>query len=389
VSKWEMVRLGEVCEFINGDRGKNYPSAKDFAIEGIPFVNAGHISNHTIDFSNMNYITEDKYNKLGSGKLKENDIIYCLRGSLGKHALVSINTGAIASSLVIFRANTEIISNKYLSYCMDSKLFYEQQLKANNGSSQPNLSATSVKQFEIPLPPLETQKQIAKKLDTASELLAMRKKQLAQMDNLIKSIFYDMFGDPVTNEKGWEIKIIAEIAEQKLSYGSGASAVEYDGASRYIRITDINDNGSLNDNMVSPSEISEKYTLNDGDILFARTGATVGKTLRYTSNFGNCMYAGYLIRLIPNKSLVLPDYVYYFTKTDYYKRFIESNMKTVAQPNINAQQYGELKICVPPMSLQNRFASVVSKIEEQKALVKRAFDETYHLLNSLMSEYFE
>ena len=246
-----------------------------------------------------------------------------------------------------------------------------------------------VKETEIKYRPLETQKQIAKTLDTVSELLAILKQQLAELDNLIKTTFYDMFGDPVTNEKGWEIKTIAEIAEQKLSYGSGASAIEYDGITRYIRITDINDNGSLNDDIVSPSETSAKYNLNDGDILFARSGATVGKTLRYRRSFGRCIYAGYLIRLVPKKALVLPDYIYYFTKTDYYKGFIESNMKTVAQPNINAQQYGTFKICVPPLNLQTQFAEIVTKTEEQKALVQKAINETQYLFDSLMSGYFD
>lgn len=80
MSKWEMVKLGDVCEFINGDRGKNYPSAKDFFKVGIPFVNAGHILDKSVNFDNMNYISIDKFNQLGSGKLKNGDILYCLRG---------------------------------------------------------------------------------------------------------------------------------------------------------------------------------------------------------------------------------------------------------------------------------------------------------------------
>ena len=81
---WEWYRLGNICRFINGDRGKNYPSKKDLVDEGIPFINAGHLINGEISRSSMNYISEEKYESLSSGKVEKNDIIYCLRGTLGK-----------------------------------------------------------------------------------------------------------------------------------------------------------------------------------------------------------------------------------------------------------------------------------------------------------------
>lgn len=94
---------------------------------------------------------------------------------------------------------------------------------------------------------------------------------------LVKSQFIEMFGDPAKNDKGWKQTTLKEVAKGKLSYGSGASAVEYDGETRYIRITDITDNGELSEDRKSPSVVDEKYLLHDGDILFARSGATVGK----------------------------------------------------------------------------------------------------------------
>lgn len=86
---WEYKKLGEVATFINGDRGKNYPSAKDFVESGVPFINAGHLNNGIISYDKMNYITINKYNSLGSGKIIKNDILFCLRGSLGKYAIVA------------------------------------------------------------------------------------------------------------------------------------------------------------------------------------------------------------------------------------------------------------------------------------------------------------
>lgn len=109
--KMERVKLGDISKLINGDRGKNYPSQADITDDGeIPFINAGHLNGGSIDFSEMNYISQDKYDKLNSGKFQKGDILYCLRGSLGKKAIVNNDiNGAIASSLVIIRPEIKTI----------------------------------------------------------------------------------------------------------------------------------------------------------------------------------------------------------------------------------------------------------------------------------------
>ncbi|MEG2868850.1 MAG: restriction endonuclease subunit S, partial [Terrisporobacter sp.] len=183
------VELGEVCVFINGDRGKNYPSGKDFITEGVPFINAGHIQNNNIDFKNMNYISREKFEILGSGKVKKDDILYCLRGSLGKNSIVNISEGAIASSLVILRPKENIINTNYLIHCINSKEMNEQIYRANNGSSQPNLSAASVKKFNVYLPSYIKQVKIANVLDKAQNLIDKRKEQIRALDELVKSQF--------------------------------------------------------------------------------------------------------------------------------------------------------------------------------------------------------
>ena len=181
-----------------------------------------------------------------------------------------------------------------------------------------------------------------------------------------------MFGDPITNEKNWKIATLKEVCLGKLSYGSGAAAVDYDGKTRYVRITDITDTGELSDDVKSPSVIDEKYLLHEGDILFARSGATVGKTLLYREKFGRSIYAGFLIRLIPNKHIVLPDYVFGFTKSAYYEEFVKKTQRAVGQPNINAQEYGDLKICVPPLELQSSFSSFLEQSDKSKFVVQIA-----------------
>lgn len=384
MSKYPLIKLGEVATIVSGSTPKT--NVSEYWDGEYNWVTPAELNDdvHVI-YETERKISEKAVVDTGLKLLPKGTVLLSSRAPIGKVAIAGTemycNQGF--KNLIC----SDRIYNKYLFWFLKGKTDYLNSL--GRGATFKEISKAIVEKMQIPLPPLETQKQIAKTLDTVSELLSLRKQQLAELDNLSKSIFYEMFGDPATNEKGYEVKTICEIAEGKLTYGSGASAVPYNGVTRYIRITDINDDGTLNEDIVSPSVVDERYLLNDGDILFARSGATAGKAFRFRSNYGNCIYAGYLIRLKPNKNLVHPDFIYSFTKTKYYQDFIESNKKVVAQPNINAQQYGKLAIYVPPLAKQLQFASIVTKIEEQKQFVKKSIQETQLLFDSLMSQYFD
>ena len=178
-----------------------------------------------------------------------------------------------------------------------------------------------------------------------------------------------MFGDPDNNPKGFNIKTIKEVSRGKLSYGIAASAVDYDGETRYIRITDIDEHGNLNSDCKSPDEYDEQFLLHEGDILFARSGATVGKTYQYHLAHGKALYAGYLIRSIPDTNVIEPTFLFQSTKTAYYDGCIGLLKRGATQPNINAQQYGDLKIIVPPIALQRDFIRFVEQVDKSKLLL--------------------
>ena len=195
-----------------------------------------------------------------------------------------------------------------------------------------------------------------------------------------------MFGEP--DDSPFEVVRLSQLSKEKLSYGSGASAIEYNGDVRYVRITDIQEDGTLTQTPVSPDSFDAKYLLHKGDILFARSGATVGKTYLYSDRDGKAIYAGYLIRFIPDTSIILPEYVFHFTRSQFYKAFVRSNAQAVAQPNINAQQYGNLSVNVPPMEMQRSFAKKISAIDSQISVIKQSIQATKDLLSSRMDSYF-
>lgn len=156
---------------------------------------------------------------------------------------------------------------------------------------------------------------------------------------------------------------MSELGNYKLSYGSGASAIEFDGETRYIRITDITENGNLTDVPMSPNNFEEKYLLKDGDILLARSGATVGKNFYFTEKFGKAIYAGYLIRVQVNREIAVPKYIYHYLNSSEYNHFIAQTKSSGSQPNINAQQYGSFKIPVPSLEEQERIVNILDKFD--------------------------
>ena len=162
---WEWKPLKEISKFENGDRGKNYPSKSAFVDNGIAVVSAANLDGWGIVIDGLNYITEDRYNLIGGGKIKKGDILFCLRGSLGKCGLVTgLERGVIASSLVIVRP-IDKLDTKLLMYYFNSGLVNEFINKYNNGAAQPNLSAKNLSLFEFPLPPLTEQQRIVSKLE--------------------------------------------------------------------------------------------------------------------------------------------------------------------------------------------------------------------------------
>ena len=168
---WIWSRMGGYAELINGDRGKNYPNRNEYVPSGLPFINTGHIRpNGTLSLSSMHYLTRPKYDSLRSGKINSGDLVYCLRGAtIGKTAIIEFEEGAIASSLVIIRVDKRLY-NRYVYFYLVGSLGRSLIKRFDNGTAQPNLSADSVKQYVIPIPPLAEQHRIVAKVDDLMKL---------------------------------------------------------------------------------------------------------------------------------------------------------------------------------------------------------------------------
>lgn len=388
---WEYKKLGEIASFINGDRGKNYPSAKDFVEDGVPFINAGHLCNGIINFDKMNYITYNKYSSLGSGKIQQHDILFCLRGSLGKFAIVKEKSlGAIASSLVIIRPS-QIVDDRFIAHFLSTPKLQEYIDSNNNGSSQPNLSAKSVASFIIPLPPKSTQLSIVSELDKINELIRLKKEQLKDYDNLAQSIFYEMFGDPVENEKGWEVKKIGEIGS--VERGAGISKKDFveDGLPciHYGQLHTILGARTKKHYTSIPHDLLPKYKVaHTGDLVMAITSEDVEGSCKSTAWLGN-----YDVIVGSDAAILHHEqdgtFLSYYTMTKAFYNEKAKYAKGFKVTHISTKEIEKISVFLPPLPLQHLFAQRIEQIERQKSAVQKSITDLKTLLASRMQYWFE
>ena len=190
----------------------------------------------------------------------------------------------------------------------------------------------------------------------------------------------------------WEVKRLGEVCINNGDYGLNAPATDYDeNLPTYLRITDIDDDGNFNqsDKKSVNSPLSENYYLKDGDIVFARTGATVGKTYLYDKNDGELVYAGFLIKFTPDKERILPYYLKSQTNTREYANWVSITSQRSGQPGINAAEYCSYKFALPPLAEQKRICDLLSlwdtAIAKQTALIEKLTLRKRGLMQQLLT----
>nr|WP_313770099.1 restriction endonuclease subunit S [Enterococcus faecalis] len=192
-------------------------------------------------------------------------------------------------------------------------------------------------------------------------------------------------------QEDWELCKLGDVADH-FEYGLNASAIEYDGKNKYLRITDIDDSSRkfIQNKLTSPNinvEEASNYILTVGDILFARTGASVGKTYRYDIKDGKVYFAGFLIRARIKDSFD-SEFVYWTTLTDRYNTFIKIMSQRSGQPGINAKEYSSFNILIPNIKEQQKIGAFLKKIDDTIALHQRKLDQLKELKKAYLKAMF-
>lgn len=340
------------------------------------------------DMGDSKYITDTKESitdlgvqESGIKAVPKNTVIMSFKLSIGKTAITNKGLYTNEAIMAFIDKKAFEIDTNYIYHLFSGLNWTDGTNKAVLGLT---LNKATLSQKKIPVPSIREQQHIANVLDKVDNLIDKHKQQLQKLDELVKSRFIELFIG-----KGYPIKTVDEVSLNKGEYGAQSASIEYDpNRPRYVRITDINDDGTLNDDMVAsinPAD-DEQYRLTYGDFMFARMGATVGKTYAFIE--GNQIFAGYLIRYRLDKKLINPRYLFWYTKLDEYLNWVKLNQSGAAQPGINAKKFGSMHIPVPPIELQNKFAAFVEQTDKSKLVVRESMRNLEILKKALMQKYF-
>ncbi|WP_051633364.1 restriction endonuclease subunit S [Thermonema rossianum] len=311
------------------------------------------------------------------------------------------NISIISPLYVCFKCNREIINDYFLLHWFDTNSFKKQMTTNIEGGVRNTLNFENLIRISIPLPTLPEQQKIAAFLSNLDEWLAAEEEKLTLLETYKKGLLQNLFpaeGETVPklrfpefqNSGAWEVKRLGEVASS-LMYGINAAATEFDGENIYIRITDIDEESRqfLPNPLTSPKgELQNKYLVNVGDILIARTGASVGKSYYHKNGFGKAYFAGFLIRVSIKKDFI-PFFVYLQTLTKKYNKWIVAVSVRSGQPGINIEQLKSYSLFIPPSKAeQQKIADCLSALDELIEAQRQKIEQLREHKKGLLQQLF-
>lgn len=258
------------------------------------------------------------------------------------------------------------------------------------GATVKKLTQKAARQIKIPLPPLEDQRRIVAILDKAVALHEKREQAIELLDEYLKSVFLEMFGDPMKNPKGWEIAKLEKVINY-IKYGTSTPPVFSDAGKRFIRATNIN-KGKISDEgikFISEEEASKitKCKLHAGDFIVVRSGVNAGDSAVVAEKYHGD-FAGYDLIIRFNES-VDPVFIGQMFLSSYLEKRIKPLTRRAAQPHINSDQVKQLKVILPPKKLQANFSEIVRHTETLKQTMFAQSEELEKQFHVLMQKAFK
>ncbi|WP_151812972.1 restriction endonuclease subunit S [Acinetobacter junii] len=393
---WNETKLGDVVDIVGG---------------GTPDTNVPEFWNGDIDWYSPTEIGENVYangsiKKITAAGLKNSSakilpakktVLFSSRAGIGDMAILG-KPAATNQGFQSFIANNIDV---YFLYSMGVKIKKFALSKAS-GSTFLEISRNQLAQMEFFAPSAESgeQTQIGKFFQNLDQSIALQEKKLVQKQNLKKAMLEKMFPkagsmQPEIRLKGfsgdWELKSLSDVSE-KFEYGLNAQATTFDGINKYIRITDIDDESRkfILDDITSPNicfENCEKYKLSTGDILFARTGASVGKTYIYLEEDGLVYFAGFLIRA-KVKDTFDANFIFTNTLTERFNKFVLLTSQRSGQPGINAKEYGEYEFYCPNKDEQESIGNFFRHLDETLLLQQQKLQSLKNLKQAFLEKMF-
>ncbi len=398
-TKWKKVKLGDVAF----EYSKRINNPRDSEFE--KFVGSSNIGQW--DFRIKSW--ESTSSVTSAMKLFEPNDYLLVRRSLyasdfRERAPRADFYGVCSGDILTIKENKELIADGFLIGIFNSPALWKYIVANGSGSITRRIHWKDLANYEFLLPPKAEQARLAELLWAMDDVIEKEKDVLEKLDSsyeifINKTMIHGNFNDDgriiITKcgllDSRIEPMLLKDCLLQKPNYGANASSKAYEkDTPRYIRITDIDDEGNLiNEEVVSiDSEDYQNYILKHNDFLFARTGNTVGKTLLYDSQMGESVYAGYLIRFRLNQKVLLPKFLFYFTKSLKYDSFKRKMIKVGAQPNINAEEYQLMLLPKLPIEVQLDIVEKLDSMKSRNNLIKSKISASQSLQKSLINQIF-
>ena len=381
-----------ICSEIIDVRDGTHDSPKYIIDGGYPLITSKNINNNKIDFSNVNYISEEDYIKINQrSEVSNGDIIMPMIGTIGNPVIIDTDKKFAIKNVALFKlANNETILSKYFYYILKTQDIKRQLESNKRGGTQNFVSLKNIRDLKIPLIDILEQKKIVEILDKAQQLIDKRKKQIESLDELVKSKFIGMFGDPITNPKGWNTCELRE-GIKEIKYGTSTPPVFSEEGIPFVRATNIKAGRIIENDMkyISEEEAKkiEKCKLALGDTIIVRSGANTGDNAFVSEEYVGA-YGGYDIIVKLNKKI---NYIFLnaILNSVYRDIIIQPLTRRAGQPHLNSEQIQSLVIFMPPIELQNQFADFVKQVDKLKFEMEKSLKELEDNFNSLMQKAFK
>lgn len=329
-------------------------------------------------------------------RIKVGDVLFVSIGRIGETAIVMNKDDSwdVNESVFVFTLNNKIITPEYFRTMFQSQCVKQYLSGNSSGSTFKSIKMNQLERMTFDLPPVTTQKSITTKLTAVRRIIDLRTSQLAELDNLVKARFVELFGDPKINPNKYPVCQLSEHIAFLTSGSRGwAQYCADDGTEWFITIRNVKDCHIETDNMQpinAPDNAEAKRTrVQEGDLLISIT-ADLGRTGVVTKEIAeHGAYINQHLTCIRLKQDVLnPLYVAYFMESPAGKEQFESKSQSAVKAGLNFNSINSLRLMVPPLEEQNAFVNFVEQTDKSKVAVQKALDEAQLLFDSLMQKYF-
>lgn len=392
------VSIPDVLFFQEGPGVRN----TQYTAGGIKLLNVANLVDGKIDLSTSDrYISEEEaYGRYRHFLCDEGDFIVASSGI--KVEYIDKKMGFVEKSMLPLCMNTSTIRFKvlnqnqlrirYFMYYLKSNHFKKQLARQITGSAQLNYGPSHLKKMVVPLVDISVQDEIVSKMDAIQHIIDLRNSQLMYLDDLVKARFVELFGDPISNPMNWNKRTLKEVCT-KLNDGTHFSPESFSmGDYKYITAKNIKASGFDFSNITYVPEavhrpIFERCNPEQGDVLYIKDGATTGIAIVNTLKEEFTLLSS--VALLKQNRNVINGYFLaaLLNNADMYSD-IRNNMGGAAITRLTIAKLNAVKVIVPPLDLQNRFAAFVEQVDKSKVAVQKSLDEAQLLFDSLMQQYF-